>query len=66
MQRGIQNLSVKGFSLVELLVALVITALLFTALYYVVNPSLRAKQVVQNRNDTIQAARFAMDKWCLR
>lgn len=52
----------KGFSLIELLAAIVITALLLAAMHNVINPTLEANQATQVKNEAIQAARFAMDK----
>ncbi len=52
----------KGFSLLELIVAILITSLLLAAMHSVINPTLKASSVTQNRNDVIQAARFTMDK----
>jgi prepilin-type N-terminal cleavage/methylation domain-containing protein len=52
----------KGFSLIELLAAIVITALLLAAMHNVINPTLEANQAIQLKNNTIQAARFTMDK----
>ncbi len=62
MQVIIQKKHVKGFSLIELLAAVTITALLLVAMQNVISPALEANQAAQTRNDTVQAARLSMDK----
>lgn len=52
----------KGFSLIELLVTAVISLLVLAAMNGVLSQALQTKQAVQSHNDSIQAARFAMDK----
>ena len=41
---------------------MLIAVLLLAALNGVINPSLEASQITQNRNEVVQATRFAMDK----
>ncbi len=53
---------VQGFTLVELLVAIAIGALLIGALSGVVGQGLRAWGAVRERTDLTQQARFAMDR----
>lgn len=62
MEESILKLHDKGFSLVELTIAILITSILIAALHGVVNPTLNASQATQNRNQVIQDTRFAMDK----
>lgn len=62
MEVGSLKLHIKGLSLLELIVAILITALLLAAMHSVINPTLNANHVTQGRNEVIQAARFAMDK----
>ena len=52
----------KGFSLVELLVAAVIALIVLAAMNGVLSQALQTKQVTQSENESVQAARFAMDK----
>ncbi len=62
MQVSTPPLNSKGFSLIELTAAILITALLLTAMHKVITPALNASKSTQNRNEVIQAGRFAMDK----
>lgn len=62
MEVGILKLYAKGFSLIELTIAILIISILIAALHSVVDPTLSASQATQNRNEVIQNARYAMEK----
>ena len=51
-----------GFSLIELLTAVVIAALLFAAMQNVITPALDANAYLHERNEIIQQARFSMER----
>jgi len=52
----------KGFTLIELLVATVIAALLIAAMDGVIGQALEANKVTKTRNDSVQAANYAMQR----
>ena len=57
-----KNTKQKGFTLIELLVATVIAALLIAAMDGVIGQALEANSVTQTRNDSVQAANYAMQR----
>ncbi|QMU60513.1 MAG: prepilin-type N-terminal cleavage/methylation domain-containing protein [Gammaproteobacteria bacterium] len=52
----------KGFTLIEMLVAMVIAALLIAAMDGVIGQALEANSATQTRNDSVQAADYAMQR----
>ena len=57
-----KNSKQKGFTLIELLIATVIAALLIAAMDGVIGQALEANNVTQTRNDSVQAANYAMQR----
>jgi prepilin-type N-terminal cleavage/methylation domain-containing protein len=55
-------ISQKGFTLLEILIALAIAGVLIAALSGVINTALEAEQSTRLKNNTLQQARFAMQR----